>query len=689
MLSINSDRWPGKVYSRIFTPVSRLSRWLTVILKKRVAERRSLIPLLALIMTAAFISGLPAALDVWGVGGENTAAVTVIAVPGIITAEPTVTSYLPANAATSVIPDDNLVLTFNGTVVEGTGNIVIYKPDNTPFETIAVTDDRVSISGSEVTINLNGVLASGTIYYVQIAATALDNTGGSSYDGITDTTTWYFTTVAYSDRVDDSLVGAQTDYTVTNVPADTIVTTTTTDSLIITILKYEDNPHPAVSLPPKILTDSFIDVSINLPDGVVWPLYVEQGYTDAEIVGVQESSLRMYYFDPTNNTWRQCSDTGVDLDANFVWARITEAEFYGNQLIIAGASIGDGGGILPIRYLNVNILGTRAQFRISYIGQVLEEISVASLDGKITVMLPKGITVLNEYGNPLGSIVIAPAENAPLPPDGMVIIGKTYEFSPSGVTYTPDASVRWAYDQADIPEDVPEESLAVAYYHYHQNPEDNDWHKYDSSVDIENNVVTAGYPSHSIHALLGTITPAPAAFSVSYPRIEPREVQPGELVTIIVSVVNTGGTEGSYSLFLRVDGVTEAMKRVTIAAGESQTVQFSVVREDVGSYSIAVDERNNSFTVVAAVPAEEEEQPPVSTPPSSGEEEEEEEEEVIPPSSGEEEEEEEVPEAPTEPFNLPLITGLIATVTAIALVVIFRRRVSQALGIFFPRISGD
>ena len=81
-------------------------------------------------------------------------------------------------------------------------------------------------------------------------------------------------------------------------------------------------------------------------------------------------------------------------------------------------------------------------------------------------------------------------------------------------------------------------------------------------------------------------------------------------------MANTGGREGSYNLFLKIDGVTEIMKRVTIAAGESQDVSFSVTREDVGSYSIGA-------------------------------------------------------------------------VTAIALVVIFRRRVSQALGIFFPRLSGE
>ncbi len=657
MISIN--RWLNQAPSRVFVAISRLSRWFAVSRKNRQAARRRLVYLLTLLMIAAFISGLPAAIEVWGQTGGSSATVTVTAVPGIIGANPVVTSYLPANGATDVIPDDNLVLTFDKTVVKGSGNIVIYKPDNTPFETIAVTDAKVTISGSEVTINPNGVLASETIYYVQIATTAID-AAGISYDGITDTTTWQFTTIAYSDRVDDSLTGVQTEYTVTNIPADTTVTATTTDSLIITILKYEGNPRPAAVLPTDVLTDSFIDVSINKPDKVVWPLYVEQAYTDAEIAGVMESSLRMYYFRSADSTWLQCSDTGVDTAGNFVWAKITEAEFFGSQLLIRGSVIDSGNGTstISIRLVNVNILGTEGQFRISSAGKTLEEISVTSPGGKITMLLSKGIVVLDKDGNPPLSLTVVSEENSPPPPEGMAIIGKSYEFSPTGITYTPDAYILWAYDEADIPEGVAEESLFVAFYHYHENPEENEWHAHASSIDIENNVVTADCPSHSIHALLGTITPPtmPAAFTVSALSIQPAEVQPGEPVTITASVANSGGTKGSYALVLKINGLEEAREIITLAAGNSLEVSFTVAMEDTGSYSITVGELNDSFSVVAPVSAEEEEEVPVSTPPSS-------------------EEEGEVPVST--PFNRLLVGGIIAAVIiGIALLIffLFRKR---------------
>jgi len=91
----------------------------------------------------------------------------------------------------------------------------------------------------------------------------------------------------------------------------------------------------------------------------------------------------------------------------------------------------------------------------------------------------------------------------------------------------------------------------------------------------------------------------PAAFTVSNLSIQPAQVELGEAVTITVSVANTGGTEGSYTAVLKINGVKEADKSVTIAAGRSQTVSFGVSREEAGSYNIAVDGLTGSFVVVA------------------------------------------------------------------------------------------
>ena len=96
--------------------------------------------------------------------------------------------------------------------------------------------------------------------------------------------------------------------------------------------------------------------------------------------------------------------------------------------------------------------------------------------------------------------------------------------------------------------------------------------------------------------------PAPAAFSVSNLSIEPVECGANETVTISISVANTGGSQGSYNAVLNTNGVPEETRSVTIAAGNSQTVTFSVTREDAGSYTVTIGGLSGLFTVTAPEP---------------------------------------------------------------------------------------
>jgi len=51
--------------------------------------------------------------------------------------------------------------------------------------------------------------------------------------------------------------------------------------------------------------------------------------------------------------------------------------------------------------------------------------------------------------------------------------------------------------------------------------------------------------------------PAPASFSVSNLIIQPPEVEPKEAVAIAISIINTGSMEGSYTVALKINGVSE------------------------------------------------------------------------------------------------------------------------------------
>jgi hypothetical protein len=111
---------------------------------------------------------------------------------------PTVSTFSPADNATDVAIDTDLVLTFNETVQAGTGNILIkLVSDNSTVQTIDVTSGSVSISGTDVTINPSD-LSYSTAYYVEIASGVITDeaTTPNNYAGISGSSAWNFTTEA-------------------------------------------------------------------------------------------------------------------------------------------------------------------------------------------------------------------------------------------------------------------------------------------------------------------------------------------------------------------------------------------------------------------------------------------------------------------------------------------------------------
>lgn len=117
---------------------------------------------------------------------------------GVDTTPPTISSLSPADEATGVAVDANLVATFSENVQKATGNIVIRNSaDDSVVESIAVTSAAVTVSGAVVTIDPSVTLANLTGYYIQIGAGAFSDLAApaNAFAGILDTTTWSFTTV--------------------------------------------------------------------------------------------------------------------------------------------------------------------------------------------------------------------------------------------------------------------------------------------------------------------------------------------------------------------------------------------------------------------------------------------------------------------------------------------------------------
>jgi trimeric autotransporter adhesin len=141
-------------------------------------------------------------------GISNTTALSFTTVDNIL---PTLSSSSPADNATDVARDANIILNFSESVTVQTGNITVKKTsDDITIETIDVTSGQVTGTGtSQITINPSSDLFGGFEYYVLIDATAFDDSAGNSYAGISSTTALSFTVVSMVDpTTDKDVVGS-------------------------------------------------------------------------------------------------------------------------------------------------------------------------------------------------------------------------------------------------------------------------------------------------------------------------------------------------------------------------------------------------------------------------------------------------------------------------------------------------
>jgi methionine-rich copper-binding protein CopC len=98
---------------------------------------------------------------------------------------PVLLSSIPSNNATNATLSGNIVLNFDENIVAGTGNVTIRRSsDDSEFELIDISDPKIFISTTQLTISPAGTFVKGTGYYIEIDATALDDDAGNSFAGI-------------------------------------------------------------------------------------------------------------------------------------------------------------------------------------------------------------------------------------------------------------------------------------------------------------------------------------------------------------------------------------------------------------------------------------------------------------------------------------------------------------------------
>ena len=110
------------------------------------------------------------------------------------TTPPAILTLSPADNATDVAVAGNLVITFDEPISSNTGSITLNNLTDSIQTVISVNDPQIIISGATLTINPSTNLIPAKSYAVSIDTTALEDLIGNPFAGITDNSTWNFTT---------------------------------------------------------------------------------------------------------------------------------------------------------------------------------------------------------------------------------------------------------------------------------------------------------------------------------------------------------------------------------------------------------------------------------------------------------------------------------------------------------------
>jgi hypothetical protein len=283
--------------------------------------------------------------------------------------------------------------------------------------------------------------------------------------------------------------------------------------------------------------------------------------------------------------------------------------------IFCGGGGGGGGGswgsissataACPLS-VTVNMLGEMTTARMTFKGVLCEDCLASDPTGQNSWEAKEGTQLLCA-GNIPPQLIELTLAGSPPPPINAAIVGPIYDFTaytskynPSPLTISPEATLALAYDPNKQPENI--SALTIAYYDENAGK----WVEMETAgyvaggVEVPN--VLATHVTHLAYfAVLAKLAaPTPAKFEVSNLTVSPSQAQLNQEVAISVNVANTGGTSGSYSLELTVNGISKSTKQVTVAAGTSQTVNFTITGDAAGKHQVEIAGLAGEFEITKA-----------------------------------------------------------------------------------------
>ncbi|MQY80901.1 MAG: hypothetical protein GH158_01470 [Dehalococcoidia bacterium] len=229
-------------------------------------------------------------------------------------------------------------------------------------------------------------------------------------------------------------------------------------------------------------------------------------------------------------------------------------------------------------------------------GVFTKETTFKSDDENLTLTIPKGTVGQTKAGDPLPEVRIT-GVHPQAPPQDMSFIGLNYDLEPDGATFDPPVMVTFTYNPGWIPSGLGPESLTLGYY----DQDTQQWVMLDAgdiTIDPNTNTITASISHFTVFSVMALT--APAEFTISNLTISPAEFEVAEKSTISVAVANIGDVSGTTRVTLKLNGVAVSSKLVKLAGHESQTVSFTTVQGEPGSYKVDIDGLSGTFTVKPA-----------------------------------------------------------------------------------------
>jgi uncharacterized repeat protein (TIGR01451 family) len=268
-----------------------------------------------------------------------------------------------------------------------------------------------------------------------------------------------------------------------------------------------------------------------------------------------------------------------------------------------------------LQYFTVDFLGLITKAVATSDGRPASNMAAPSPDG-LHLLEIEALTGASVNANTVTLIEIREAQ-APQLPENTELVGKAYEFKPSGTVFDKPIKLTLGYNVNELPEGVI--SVGAAYY-----TSQDGWTYLDteSTSVAELGKLTAAVNHFTVFAVLATVpapqpeptpeptptptpTPAPAQFNLSNLTITTSVsriwekltyvIRTGEEAVITADITNGGGQTGAYTAVLIINGTERERKEITLEPGQTGTVSFTVTGNDEGTYTVLIGSLTGDF----------------------------------------------------------------------------------------------